>query len=131
MTDMADTPEVVTRTSPHSALKAQLRRKERSSASKGGRAAVWTAVMLIGAATLLPILRYAQQEMDVWGLLQGERSNVNHALNDWLNSGSADYVETVSELSLDLPKPDAAIAYSAAKRATTIDSSRAYAWAAL
>lgn len=46
-------------------------------------------------------------------------------------SGSPDYLEILSEQALGLPQPDEAIAYLAARRATEIDPSRAFAWARL
>jgi hypothetical protein len=47
------------------------------------------------------------------------------------HSTSADRLETLSELSLQLPTPDTGSAYAAAQRTTQIDPSRAFAWANL
>lgn len=130
---MTDTPEpasVVTRTNKDAARKGKAR-PERSSASKGAHAAMWTAVMIMGAITLIPITGYAQQEIQTWSLLQADEAGINRALaEDWKHSGSASYVEAISELSLDLPKPDLDVAKTAAERATSLDASRAHAWAA-
>jgi hypothetical protein len=46
-------------------------------------------------------------------------------------SDSPDFLEILSEQALALPQPDDAVAYLAAKRATDIDPTRAFAWARL
>lgn len=93
---------------------------------------MWTALMIAGALTLIPISQYARQEMATWTLLEADDAGIRNAIaGDWAHSGSADYVETVSELSLHLQKADTATAYAAAQRATKLDGSRANAWATL
>jgi hypothetical protein len=131
MADLSDPSNIVTRTSSDGAMKLASRRQH-SPASKAGQAAMWAALMVAGALTLIPICTFAEQQMKTWALLRAEEAEVRAAIaGDWANSVSADYVETVSELSLSLPQADTATAYAAAERATGLDASRAHAWARL
>src|SRR6185295_2169359 len=131
MTDISTTPDIVTRTGADAVKNGALKR-QRSPAAKVGGAAIWTALMIAGALTLIPISRYAEQEIQTWTLLHANQAGIRDAIaGDWAQSASADYVEAVSELSLDLPKADTGTAFAAAQRATTLDASRAHAWATL
>jgi hypothetical protein len=131
MADNLIASDVVTRTGGDASAKAALRHR-RSPASKGGQAAMWTALIVASALTLIPIGRYAGQEIETWRLRESNEAGVRDAIaGDWMHSASADYVETISELSLNLPKADAETAYAAAQRATQLDASRSHAWATL
>src|SRR5690242_18893367 len=129
MADNSIPSEVVTRTGADAAVKAVRRQR---APVKAGQVIIWIALMGASALTLFPISQYAKQEVEIWKLLQANDAGVREAITgDWMHSASADYVEAISELSLNLPKADTASAYAAALRATELDGSRAHAWATL
>jgi len=116
MADSTNFQQVVMRTSGDAILKAGLRRKG-SPAFKAGRAALWTALMLVGAVTLAPISRYARQEAEILRVLEtGKPAPVDLR--------SADYIEALSELA-----SEAGVALLVARSAVDADPSRAFVWA--
>ena len=96
------------------------------------RVAGWFGLLALGAAAILPMLRFAWQGAATWALANSAPADARVALlSDWSGSNSPDYLEAVAELSLQQPTPDEASAYVAARRATELDPSRAFAWATL
>lgn len=96
------------------------------------RVAGWFALMALGAAAIVPMLGFASQNVATWTLVNSAPKDTRAALlADWSGSNSPDYLEAVAELSLQKPTPDEASAFLAARRATQLDPSRAFAWATL
>lgn len=92
----------------------------------------WFSLISVGIAAIVPISAFAAQEIQNRVLLHADAAGVKQALEqDWSHSTSPTYVETISELAMQLPVPDVESAYVAASRATELDTSRAYAWAQL
>ena len=96
------------------------------------RVAGWFALMALGAVAVVPMLGFAWQNAATWSLANSTPEDARAVLtSDWSGSNSADYLEAVAELSLQQPTPDEASAFVAARRATELDPSRAFAWATL
>ncbi len=107
-------------------------RKQGSRARKAGSFTIWSSLIAAGILALAPISQFALHEIDTAMLVRADDAAVADALaQDWPHSASAAKLETLSELSLQLPTPDTGSAYAAAQRATQIDPSRAFAWANL
>lgn len=95
-----------------------------------GRAILWAAVLLIGAATLMPIAAFASRELKTWSLVQADDHTVRTELHSaWPRRASAGWLETLAELGLQLEPQEAERAMQAAVRATRRDPSRAGSWA--
>jgi hypothetical protein len=95
-----------------------------------GRAMLWTAVLLIGAATLLPIAGFTSRELKTWSLVHADDQTVRTELSAaWPERASAAWLETLAELGLLVDPQEAERAMQAAVRATARDPSRAGAWA--
>ena len=95
-----------------------------------GRAMLWTAVLLIAAATLIPITGFASRELKTWSLVHADDQTVRTELSSaWPDRPSAAWLETLAELSLQVDPQEAERAMQAAVRATARDPSRAGAWA--
>lgn len=109
-------------------------RKEAGRARRNGPAGViiWAALPLLGVAALGPMLTLAEQESRTWMLLQKDNPGVAQAIQTSLSvPQTPDYLEILSELSLQLAKPDLGSAYAAAQAAVSVDPSRAHVWAQL
>lgn len=107
-------------------------RKEGSRARTAGSLTIWSSLIAAGILALAPIAQFASHEIDIAMLVRADNAAVADALaQDWPHSASAAKLETLSELSLQLPTPDTGSAYAAAQRATQIDPSRPFAWANL
>jgi hypothetical protein len=95
-----------------------------------GRAMLWTAVLLIGGGTLLPIAGFASRELKTWSLIHADSQTVRTELTGtWPDRPSAGWLETLAELGLQVDPQEAELAMQAAARATARDPSRAGAWA--
>ena len=95
-----------------------------------GRAMLWTAVLLVGAATLIPITVFASRELKTWALIQADETNIRTELAGiWPRRASGAWLETLAELAVQVDPQDADHALLAAVRATRRDPSRAGAWA--
>ena len=95
-----------------------------------GRAMLWTAVLLIGAATLIPISGFAARELQTWSLVHADDQTVRNELSTvWPDRPSAAWLETLAELGLQIEPQETEQAMQAAARATGKDPSRAGAWA--
>lgn len=131
---MADTTTfnqtvVATRTIPP---KVRPARVESSRATRAGRFVLWAGLVTAGILALAPITQFALDAFEDKSLALADDAAVRTELGgDWLHTASADKLETLSELSLQLPTPDTASAYAAAQKATQLDPSRAFAWANL
>ena len=95
-------------------------------------AASWFVLLAFSAAATVPMLGLAWQNVASWSLVNASPAETRAALlADWSGSSSPDYLEAVAELSLQQPTVDEASAFVAARRATQLDPSRAFAWAML
>jgi hypothetical protein len=107
-------------------------RKEPSRARKASNFTLWASLVVGGILALAPIAQFSLKEIDERMLKHADESGIAAALaQDWPHSASADKLETLSELSLELSTPDMGSAYAAAQRVTELDPSRAFAWANL
>ncbi len=107
-------------------------REKKSRARQAGNFTLWAALLVGGILALAPIAQFSLHEVETAALTHADDATIVSALEqDWPHSTSADRLETLSELSLQLPTPDTGSAYAAAQRATQIDPSRAFAWASL
>ena len=96
------------------------------------RAGAWVALMALGIAAVIPMAWFAWERIDAWGLASAGVAQQRAALlSDWSGSQSPDYLETISEISLNQSIPDEGAAYVAAKRTVELDPSRGFAWASL
>ncbi len=92
----------------------------------------WFCLMALGVAAIVPMLGFAWQNVATWTLVNSAPKETRAALlADWSGSNSPDYLEAVAELSLQQTTADEASAFVAARRATQLDPSRAFAWAML
>ena len=109
--------------------------KARRKTSRLGKAAsvvAWVGLMAVGIGAVAPLSHFAMDEIHNRLLLQADRAGIEDTLEkDWSQSTSPDYVETLSELAMQLPVVDTGSAYVAASRATELDDTRAFAWAQL
>ncbi len=92
----------------------------------------WAALLVVGVAAVGLLGYFTLQQANTQLLQQTEEANIAQTLaQDPAQSQSPDYVETLSELAMQMPTPDEGSAYAAALRATELDASRAYAWSQL
>ena len=70
---------VVTRGGVEGALRVAAR-QERSKTVLAGRAMLWTALLIIGGLTLVPIVRFAALELETWALLQADKFGASIAV---------------------------------------------------
>jgi hypothetical protein len=97
---------------------------------QAGRAVLWAAILLVGAATLLPITAFASRELKTWSLVNADDATIRSELASVrAERASADWLETLAELGLEIEPQDAERAMRAAASATDKDPSRARAWA--
>ena len=95
-----------------------------------GRAMLWTAALLIGAGTLLPIAGFTSRELRTWSLVHADDQTIRTELAaTWPDRASAGWLETLAELGLQVEPQETERAMQAAVRATARDPSRAGAWA--
>ncbi|RYD97571.1 MAG: hypothetical protein EOP61_16515 [Sphingomonadales bacterium] len=107
-------------------------RRKSSRLGKVASAVAWLGLMTVGIGAIVPLSLYTLDEINNRLLLQADQAGIEDTLEqDWSHSTSPDYVETVSELAMQLPVVDTGSAYVAASRATELDASRAFAWAQL
>ena len=103
-----------------------------SRAPREWRPAAWLALMALGVAAVAPMAWFAWERIDAWGLANASPAAQRAALtNDWSDSQSPDYLETIVEISLNQSISDEGAAYVAAKRVVELDPSRGFAWATL
>lgn len=96
------------------------------------RAGAWVALMVLGMAAVIPMAWFAWERIDAWGLANAGVAQQRAALlGNWEESASPDYLETITEISLNQSIPDEGAAYVAAKRTVELDPSRGFAWASL
>lgn len=96
------------------------------------RVAGWFGLLALSAAAIVPMLGFAWEGAAIWALVNSAPADTRSTLlSEWSESNSPDYLEAVAELSLQQPTPDEASAFVAARRATKLDPSRAFAWATL
>lgn len=100
-----------------------------SAGERAGRLVLWAVLLLVGVGTLAPIIRYAGTALRDTALVQADEATIRRQLSQtWSPFQSADYLETLSELALQLPTPETDRALEAARRAVAADPSRAFAW---
>ncbi|HEY7797562.1 MAG TPA: hypothetical protein VIA80_02260 [Hyphomonadaceae bacterium] len=118
-------PDVTARATGASASKKRL-----PNSLLAGRAMMWTAVLLVSAATVIPITTFALRELKVWSLIQADEPAIRAELaSEWPRRASGAWLETLAELAIQVDPQDTDHALLAAVRATRRDSSRAGAWA--
>jgi hypothetical protein len=106
--------------------------REESRAKRACGFFAWIGLLAAGVGAVAPLSHFTLQEAQTLMLLQADDAAAAQALEqDWSDSASPDYVETLSELGLQIPVVDAGSAYVAAKLTTQLDPSRASAWATL
>lgn len=106
--------------------------EDQSLVGRAARSLVWLGLLTVGAGGIAALSYFTVQQVKTQLLLQADTAGIQETLaQDLKQSHSPDYVETLSELAMELPMPDVGSAYAAAARATELDSSRAYAWAQL
>jgi hypothetical protein len=107
-------------------------RRAPTGALRAGQFTLWIGVIVAAVIAIAPMALTVRQEMETWSLMQASDETIGNALaRDWSRSSSPDYVEALSELSLQLPRPDNGSAIAAARLVTKLDPSRAYAWASI
>jgi hypothetical protein len=103
-----------------------------STASRAGRFFTWLSLSVVAAIAVVPMTSLANEEARTMTLLAASDDEVRNLLaTEGAAVGSPDYLETLSELSLEIPKPDLASAEAAARKAVQLDPSRAHVWARL
>jgi hypothetical protein len=107
-------------------------KNESSPASRAGRFFTWLLLSVVAAIAVVPMISLANEEARTMTLLAASDDEVRNLLaTEGAAVGSPDYLETLSELSLEIPKPDLASAEAAARKAVQLDPSRAHVWARL
>lgn len=107
-------------------------RRKSSPLGKAVNVLAWVGLMAVGIGAIAPLSHFTMDEIQNRLLLQADRAGIEDTLEqDWSQSTSPDYVETLSELAMQLPVVDTGSAYVAASRATELDDTRAFAWAQL
>jgi len=131
MSDTATVPDVVTRDSVESAQKEAVR-PDGSSTALAGRAALWTALLIVSAITLIPIARFAAVNLETWTLLQADNASIQRQLiRVGKVSSPPDHLEALAELGVQPATQDIEAAHIAARDAVNADPSRAHAWGLL
>lgn len=120
-------PEVMQASKPQQAAL-----KIPSPGARAGQFAMWLSLALLGVGAIVPMASQFKQETLTMSLLAASDGEVINVLaTDWSGQASPDYLETLAELSLTLPKPDLGSAEAAARQAVAADPSRAHVWARL
>lgn len=129
MADTTSFADIVVQSSVKAAPK-PVRVKSRAKRAVG--VFVWIGLLTLGIAVIAPISHFTLLEAQTVALQHADDIAAGQALElDWSQSTSPDYVETVSELAMQMPVVDPGSAYVAANRAVELDPSRAFAWAQL
>ncbi|HEV7692617.1 MAG TPA: hypothetical protein VGO52_17400 [Hyphomonadaceae bacterium] len=127
---MTDTSPQVIQRGGVDALRAQAKAKR--SPGSAGKAAYWTALIVGAALTILPIIRFAGQELETFSLLQSSDSVVKAELaRGGAPGANTAYFEMLAELGSQPATRNDEAALALAARATSADPSRASAWAQL
>jgi hypothetical protein len=128
--DMTDTSGQVVQRGGVDALRAQARQKR--SPGSPGKAMYWTALMIGAGLTILPIIRFAGQELETFTLQQSTDAVVKAELARGGPPGAnTAYLEMLAELGSQEATRNDAAALELAARVTEADPSRASAWAQL
>lgn len=131
----ASTPaagDVVTRTTSAESAKAERTRaaQARSKEASPAKLVVWAVLLGAGLAALAPLIEAVSGRLSDQQLLQADEGTTAAALARPLpRTGSADYFETLSELAMEVKPANSIVALAAARRAVSLDPSRAQAWA--
>ncbi len=105
-------------------------RREKSRSGLAGRAVGWIALIAAGVAAVMPMSRFAEQEIETWALVNANDDGIIEALQaDWSVSTSPDYLEALAEQGLGLEKPPIDTVHAIARRVVELDPSRASVWA--
>lgn len=136
MTDHASSEELVQRGSVEkmlrSAAKSERAKSEGAGAITTGRTAYWIALIVGASLTILALLRFAGQELEVWTLLQADDGSVKTELaRNGAKGANPVYLETLAELGVRPETKNYEAALTAARSAVEADPSRAGAWAQL
>jgi hypothetical protein len=127
---MTDTSAQIVQRGGVDALRAQAKQKRTSGSP--GKAMYWTALMIGAALTILPIIRFAGQELETFTLLQSADAVVKAELARGGPPGAnTDYLEMLAELGSQEATRNDTAALELAARVAKADPSRASAWAQL
>ncbi len=103
-----------------------------SPASRAGRVVTWISLSFLAAFAVIPMISLANEEARTMTLLAASDEEVRNLLaTEGAVVGGPAYLEMLSEVSLEIPKPDLASAEAAARKAVESDPSRAHVWARL
>lgn len=103
-----------------------------SPASRAGRVVTWISLSFLAAIAVIPMISLANEEARTMTLLAASDEDVRNLLaTEGAVVGGPAYLEMLSEVSLEIPKPDLASAEAAARKAVEGDPSRAHVWARL
>lgn len=114
-------------------LRAQAKAKARRGGSgSAGKATLWIALMAGAAVTILPIIRFAGQELEGFALLQASDSVVKAELaRGGAPGANPHYLEMLAELGSQKATLNDEAGLALAQRVTRADPTRASAWAQL
>ena len=131
MSDTATLPDVVTRRSVDGGL-SQPTPQGPSNTVLAGRAALWTALMIVAGITLAPVARFAAVNLETWTLLQADSAGTRQQMaHIGKASFPVDALEVLAERGVQPPTQDIEAAFIAALQAVRADPSRAHVWALL
>lgn len=103
-----------------------------SSAVRVGGHLSWIAICLIASAAIFPMISQFNMRTNTMSLLAASGEGVRERLaSDGLTVEDPAFLETLSELGLEIQDPDVASAEAAARKAVALDPSRAFVWARL
>ncbi len=103
-----------------------------SPASRVGRIFSWVALSVLGLAAIVPMVSLVNEEARTMTLLAASDDEVRNLLASKASGVSnPNFLEMLSEVSLEIPEPDLASAEAAARKALEMDPSRAHVWARL
>ena len=129
---MADTTSFTGIVVQSSATAAPRPVRAKSRAQRAVGVFTWIGLLTLGVAAIAPISHFTLVEAQTVMLQHADDAAAEQALEiDWSQSTSPNYVETVSELAMQMPAVDTGSAYVAASRTVELDPSRAFAWAQL
>ncbi len=93
---------------------------------------IWIGVLALGAGAIAPMVSLVGDQARTLALLSADEADVSAALaTEWSAGAPPDYLELLSERSLNLSKPDLGSAEAAARKAVEADPSRGHVWARL
>ena len=68
-----------------------------------GRTILWTSLMLLGVASLVPISGFVSRELETWSLIQADEQTIRQQLaGTWSNTAPAQWLEALAELGLQV-----------------------------